>query len=383
MYHAHEVRDFYTIIRRKQITIMKIAQVSPLYESVPPKLYGGTERVVSYLTEELVAQGHDVTLFASGDSLTNARLVARCPRALRLDQHVVDPIPHHLVQLERVYELAASFDVIHFHLDYLHLPHFRRHQTPHLTTLHGRLDIPDLLPLFSTFSDAPVVSISSAQRKPLRWLNWQGTVYHGLPKNLYLCQEEPGDYLAFLGRICPEKRLDRAIKIAKRVGMKLKVAAKVDAADRDYHTKVIKPLLDETCIDFVGEINEEQKQEFLGNAYALLFPIDWPEPFGLVAIEAMACGTPVIAYRNGSVPELIEEGVTGFIVNNIEQAAVALCEVANIDRRRCRASFEERFSATRMARDYIVLYEHLINGRSFFEDSALNGYRRAARKIPT
>src|SRR5918995_241308 len=348
---------------------MRIAQVSPLYESVPPKLYGGTERVVSYLTEELVAQGHDVTLFASGDSLTNARLVASCPRALRLDQQTIDPLPHHFVQLERVCELANSFDVIHFHLDYLHFPHSRRHQTSHVTTLHGRLDIPDLLPLFYRFSDAPVVSISNSQRKPLRWLNWQGTVYHGLPKNLYVCREEPGGYLAFLGRICPEKRLDRAIKIAKRVGMKIKVAAKVEAADRDYYTNVIEPLLDDTCIEFIGEINEDQKQEFLGNAYALLFPIDWPEPFGLVAVEAIACGTPVIAYRNGSVPELIEEGITGFIVENIEQAVEAVREIPNVDRRRCRAQFEERFSATRMARDYVAIYQRLINDRSIVETS--------------
>jgi glycosyltransferase involved in cell wall biosynthesis len=347
---------------------MRIAQVSPLYESVPPELYGGTERVVSYLTEELVAQGHDVTLFASGDSSTDARLIPCCPRALRLDQQIVDPLPHHLVQLERVCELAASFDVIHFHGDYLHFPYSRRHQTSHVTTLHGRLDIPDLLPIYDRFADAPVVSISNAQRKPLRWLNWQGTVYHGLPKNLYVCREEPGDYLAFLGRICPEKRLDRAIKIAKRVGMKIKVAAKIDAVDRDYYTNVIEPLLDDTCIEFIGEINEDQKQEFLGNAYALLFPIDWPEPFGLVAVEAIACGTPVIAYRNGSVPELIEDGVTGFIVENIEQAAEAVCNVANIDRRRCRANFEERFSVTRMARDYVDIYERLINGRSVVEN---------------
>jgi glycosyltransferase involved in cell wall biosynthesis len=353
---------------------MRIAQVSPLYESVPPKLYGGTERVVSYLTEELVGQGHDVTVFASGDSVTSARLVASSRCALRLDQQIVDPLPHHLVQLEQVCELAASFDVIHFHVDYLHLPHSRRFQSSHVATLHGRLDIPDLLPLYETFSDAPVVSISNAQRKPLRWLNWQGTVYHGLPQNLYVCREEPGDYLAFLGRICPEKRLDRAINIAKRVGMNIKVAAKVDAADREYYTNVIKPLLDDTSIEFVGEINEDQKQEFLGDAYALLFPIDWPEPFGLVAVEAIACGTPVIAYRNGSVPELIEDGVTGFIVENIEQAAEAVCNIPNIDRRGCRAKFDERFSAPRMARDYVAIYERLINGRSLVEKSLENGY---------
>ncbi len=357
---------------------MRIAQVSPLYESVPPKLYGGTERVVSYLTEELVAQGHDLTLFASGDSITNARLVSSCPRALRLAEHSIDPLPHHLLQLEHVCEQAASFDVIHFHVDYLHFPYSRRHQTRHVTTLHGRLDIPDLLPLYCRFSDTPVVSISNAQRKPLRWLNWQGTVYHGLPKNLFVGREEPGNYLAFLGRICPEKRLDRAIEIAKRVGMKLKVAAKVDAADADYFTNVIRPLLDDTCIEFVGEINEEQKQDFLGNAYALLFPIDWPEPFGLVAVEAMACGTPVIAYRHGSVPELIEQGVTGFIVENLEEAVEAVRKTSNLDRVRCREQFAERFSVTRMARDYVAIYERLINDRSSVNNSLANGYHVSA-----
>jgi glycosyltransferase involved in cell wall biosynthesis len=356
---------------------MKIAQVSPLYESVPPKLYGGTERVVSYLTEELVAQGHDVTLFASGDSITDARLVPSCPRALRLDQEIVDPLPHHLVQLEHVCELAESFDVIHFHLDYVHLPHCRRQQAPHVTTLHGRLDIADLFPLYCTFSDAPVVSISDAQRRPLQWLNWQATVYHGLPDDLYVAREAPGDYLAFLGRISPEKRLDRAINIAKRVGMKIKVAAKVDAADAEYYTNVIKPLLDDTCIEFVGEINEGEKQEFLGNAYALLFPIDWPEPFGLVAVEAMACGTPVIAYRHGSVPELIEDGVTGFIVENIDGAAEAVRKISNIDRGGCREKFAERFSAKRMARQYVAVYDGLMNDRCAV-NSLANGYHVSA-----
>jgi len=328
---------------------MKIAQVSPLYESVPPKLYGGTERVVSYLTEELVAQGHDVTLFASGDSVTNARLVLSCPRALRLTERVVDPLAHHFVQLEQVFAQAESFDVVHFHNDYLHFSLSRRHKTAHVTTLHGRLDLPDLRSLYETFVEMPLVSISNAQRKPLSWLNWQGTIYHGLPTSLYAAREEPGRYLAFLGRICPEKRLDRAITIAKRAGMNLKVAAKVDAADRNYYMEVIKPLLKCASVEFIGEINEEGKQEFLGNAYALLLPIDWPEPFGLAMIEALSCGTPVIAYGHGSVPELIEDGVTGLIVHSIEEAVEAVGKIPRLNRRECRLQFEERYSATRMA----------------------------------
>jgi glycosyltransferase involved in cell wall biosynthesis len=339
---------------------MRIAQVAPLYESVPPRLYGGTERVVSYLTEELVEQGHEVTLFASGDSVSKARLIASCPRALRLAQHVTDPLAYHYVHLEQVFEQAESFDFIHFHTDYLHFPLARRHMTPHITTLHGRLDIPDLVPLYKRFTEMPLVSISDTQRQPLSWANWQGTVYHGLPTDLYECRKEPGEYLAFLGRISPEKRLDRAIEIAKRVGMKLKVAAKVDTVDRKYMEKVVKPLLHDPCVEFVGEINEEQKQEFLGKAYALLFPIDWPEPFGLVLIEAMACGTPVIAYRCGSVRELVEEGITGFIVDNTDEALEAVAKVKGFDRTRCRQIFEERFSASRMARDYLRIYQRLI-----------------------
>jgi glycosyltransferase involved in cell wall biosynthesis len=340
---------------------MRIAQVAPLYESVPPRLYGGTERVVSYLTDELVGQGHEVTLFASGDSVTKARLVASCPRALRLD-HVIDPLAHHFVHLEQVFEQAASFDFIHFHVDYLHFPLSRRHATPQLTTLHGRLDMADLVPVYKKFSEMPLVSISDAQRRPLWWANWQGTVHHGLPPDLYQCRGAPGQYLAFLGRISPEKRLDRAVEIAKRVGMKLRIAAKVDAADRKYFEEVIEPLLNDPNIECIGEINDQGKQEFLGDAYALLFPINWPEPFGLVLIESMACGTPVIAYRHGSIPELVEEGVTGFIVDNIDDAVKALAKVQNFDRKRCRQIFEERFSGQRMARDYMRIYKRLIKG---------------------
>ena len=338
---------------------MKIAQVAPLYESVPPRTYGGTERVVSYLTEELVAQGHEVTLFASGDSVTAAQLIAARKRALRLD-NVFDPIAHHYVMLEEVFERAARFDIIHFHTDYLHFPLARRHSVPHVTTLHGRLDLADLMPVYKKFSEMPVVSISNAQRKPLPRANWQETVYHGLPVDLYDCGEKPGEYLAFIGRISPEKRLDRAIEIAAGFGMRLRIAAKTDAADREYMEQVIRPILSDSSAELIGEIGDQDKKDFLANAYALLFPIDWPEPFGLVIIEAMACGTPIIAFRCGSVPELIEEGVTGYIVDDIDGALQALCKIPSFDRQRCRRVFEERFSAARMARDYLNVYCRVI-----------------------
>ncbi len=342
---------------------MRIAQVAPLYESVPPKYYGGTERVVSYLTEELVRQGHDVTLYASGDSVTKAHLVAPCRRSLRLDKHCMDQLAHHVLMLEMVFKDPDRFDIIHFHIDYMHFPISRRHRTPHLTTLHGRLDIPDLVPLYQEFREVPVVSISNSQREPLPWLNWQGTVYHGLPEDLYTFREEPGGYLAFLGRISPEKRVDRAIEIARRIGMPIKIAAKVDNVDKDYFEDVVEPLLRNPLVEYVGEIGEGEKDEFLGNAYALLFPIDWPEPFGLVMIEAMACGTPVIAYRRGSVPEVLEEGVTGFIVQGLEDAIEAVRRVPTLSRRRCREVFEERFSASRMVRDYLTIYKRLLERR--------------------
>jgi len=342
---------------------MRIAQVAPLYESVPPKYYGGTERVVSYLTEELVQQGHDVTLFASGDSITSAQLAATTRRSLRLDEHCVDQLAHHVLMLERVVHRARSFDVIHFHVDYLHFPYSRRHATPQLTTLHGRLDLPDLVPLYREFRDMPVVSISAAQREPLPFANWLGTVHHGLPRDLYRFQREAGEYLAFIGRIAPEKRADRAIEIAKRAGMPLKIAAKVDDVDREYYETLIKPLLHDPCIEYLGEIGEGEKDEFLGRARALLFPIDWPEPFGLVMVEAMACGTPVIAFGGGSVPEIIDEGQTGFIVDDLDDAVAAVHRVGELDRRRCREVFEERFTATRMARDYFELYSTLLEAR--------------------
>jgi glycosyltransferase involved in cell wall biosynthesis len=342
---------------------MRIAQVAPLFESVPPKYYGGTERVVSYLTEELVRQGHDVTLFASGDSVTSARLAATSRRSLRLDKHCIDQIAHHVLMLERVVQHAASFDVIHFHVDYLHFPYSRRHATPQLTTLHGRLDIPDLVPLYREFRDMPVVSISAAQREPLPFANWLGTVYHGLPDGLYRFRPEGGEYLAFLGRIAPEKRVDRAIEIAKRVELPLKIAAKVDDVDREYFQNLIKPLLRDPLIEYLGEIGEGEKDEFLGGARALLFPIDWPEPFGLVMVESMACGTPVIAFGGGSVPEVIDDGQTGFIVDDLDDAVAAVHRVDELSRRRCREAFEDRFTATRMACDYLELYSALLEAR--------------------
>ncbi len=339
---------------------MKIAQVAPLYESVPPKLYGGTERVVSYLTEELVRQGHDVTLFASGDSVTRARLSPMCPRALRLDSACVDQLAYHIVMLDHVVERAREFDIIHFHVDYLHFPFSRRLRTPHVTTLHGRLNIPDLVPLYRRFPHEPVVSISDAQRAPLPWLNWQGTVYHGLPADAFSSRVRQSGYLAFVGRISPEKRPDRAIEIARRSGKQLKIAAKVDNSDRDYFEREIRPLLDSPGVEFVGEIGEEDKRAFLGNAAALLFPIDWPEPFGLVMIEALACGTPAIAWRCGSVPEIIEHGSTGFICDDIDEAAQAVERLPELSRAHCRAAFEKRFRAERMAKDYVRIYERLI-----------------------
>jgi glycosyltransferase involved in cell wall biosynthesis len=364
---------------------MKIAQVSPLYESVPPRGYGGTERVVSYLTEELVREGHDVTLFASGDSVTQAKLVAPCERPLRLDSKCGDQMALHILMLEQVFQRVAAFDLIHFHIDYLHYPFSRRNPCPHATTLHGRLDIPALQPLYREFDDQPLISISNDQRRPLPEANWLGTVYHGLPLDLHAFRAEPGQYLAFLGRISPEKRVDRAIQIALQTGMPLKIAAKVDAADRDYHEKVIEPLLREagSQVEFLGEVGGKAKDEFLGNAYALLFPIDWPEPFGLVMIEAMACGTPTIAYRNGSVPEVIDDGVTGFVVESVDQAIQAVGRIGDLNRRKCRQVFENRFSASRMAHDYVALYKRLVergsartNGRVSAATPGLVGRRK-------
>jgi len=343
---------------------MKIAQVAPLFESVPPQGYGGTERVVSYLTEELVRQGHQVTLFASGDSVTQARLVEACARSLRLDQECVDQLAHHIVLLEQVFRQASTFDLIHFHIDYVHFPLSVRQHIPTVTTLHGRLDLPDLVPLYQMFPSIPVVSISDAQRAPLPWGNWLGTVYHGLPEDLYTFRETPGTYLAFLGRISPEKGVEQAIAIAQRVGMPLKIAAKVDRADREYFQEEVQPLLKHSLVEYIGEVGGDNKDAFLGQASALLFPIDWPEPFGLVMIEAMACGTPVIAYSRGSVPEVLEQGVTGWIVEGLEEAVQAVERVPALSRARCRQVFEERFSASRMAQDYVKLYRQLLAPRA-------------------
>jgi glycosyltransferase involved in cell wall biosynthesis len=352
---------------------MKIAQVAPLYESVPPRLYGGTERVVSYLTEELIAQGHDVSLFASGDSVTQARLVSPSPQALRLAQGCVDQLAHHILLLEQVFKEAKEFDVIHFHVDYLHFPLSRQHSLSNVTTLHGRLDIPDLVPLYREFLEMPVISISHAQREPLPWLNWQGTVHHGLPAKLYKLHPEPGKYLAFLGRISPEKGVDRAIEIAKRAGLELQIAAKVDRVDEEYFQQAVRPLLDHPLIHFVGELRDAEKDAFLGNALALLLPVNWEEPFGLVMIEAMACGTPVVAYRRGSVPEVIDEGVTGLIVHTVDQAVKAIPRISRLSRKRCRRIFEERFTASRMAADYVSIYERLIEDRA--EEKTLSAGR--------
>ena len=345
-------------------TEMRIAQVAPLYESVPPKLYGGTERVVSYLTEELVRQGHQVTLFASGDSITEAKLVAVCPESLRLAKHAVDHLAHHVLMLEKVFSEKQDFDIVHFHIDYLHFPLSRREQLVNITTLHGRLDIPDLAPLYAVFRDMPVVSISDSQREPLPWVNWQGTVYHGMPENRLTFRPGAGKYLAFLGRISPEKGLDEAIKIAIRVGMPLRIAAKIDKVDQEYFDTVIKAQLNHPLVEFVGEIGYAETNDFLGDATALLFPINWQEPFGLVMMESMACGTPVIAYPHGSVPEIIDDGISGFLVHSQEEAARAVGRISEIDRKRCRKRFEERFTARRMTEDYLALYERLVNGQS-------------------
>jgi glycosyltransferase involved in cell wall biosynthesis len=350
---------------------MRIAQVAPLYESVPPKLYGGTERVVSYLTEELVRQGHDVTLFASGDSLTEARLVPACPQALRLAPNCIDPLAHHVLLVERVLAEKENFDLIHFHIDYLHYPRTRYENVPTLTTLHGRLDIPDLVPLYQNFRDTPVVSISDSQREPLPWLNWQETVYHGLPIDSLSYHGGPGKYLAFLGRTSPEKGLDQAIAIAREAGIHLKIAAKIDRVDQAYFETVIKPLLKEPGIEFVGEIGHSEKSEFLGGAMALLCPIQWPEPFGLVIIEAMACGTPVIAYPRGSVPELVQDGVSGFVVHDAHEAAMAAMAAPALSRKGCREYFERRFSASRMCGNYVSLYERALDIKPVLPASGL------------
>ena len=342
---------------------MRIAQVAPLIERVPPRAYGGTERVVHYLTEALVEAGHDVTLFASGDSHTSATLVPVVDRALRLHPAKPDPVIWHTLMIDRVFELAETFDIIHFHVDVLQLPIARRLPTPSLTTKHGRLDLPDLKPLYKHFRRHPLISISNSQRAPLPFARWLGTVYHGLPRDLYHLHPEPGSYFAFVGRMSPEKRCDRAIEIAIATDTPIRIAAKVDNADRGYFESVIEPLLDHPLVTWVGEIGDGEKDDFIGNAKALLMPVDWPEPFGLVIIEAFACGTPVIAYGHGSVPELVDDGCTGFVVHDQDEAIAAARRIGEIDRKACRATFERRFSADEMARGYVAKYRDLLEER--------------------
>lgn len=343
---------------------MKIAQIAPLFESVPPHAYGGTERVVSYLTETLVALGHDVTLFASGDSVTSARLVPAVDSSLRLSPYRADWLVWHSLLIDQVFEAAAEFDILHFHSDVLHLPLARRCPVPSLTTLHGRLDLPDLAPLFRRFAAHPLVSISESQRRPLPWANWLATVPHGLPEGLYSFHSQASDYLCFVGRVSPEKRVDRAIEIARACGKPLRIAAKVDTADQAYFDDCIAPLLSGADVTFLGEIGDAEKNELMGQASALLMPIDWPEPFGLVMIEALACGTPVIAYEHGSVPEVIEHGVTGYVVHNQAEAIAAARDIGRIDRRRCRRAFEERFTARAMAARYLSAYRAVLQTRA-------------------
>ncbi len=362
---------------------MRIAQVAPLMESVPPRLYGGTERIVSWLTEELVRQGHDVTLFASGDSITAANLAACTTEAIRLSDSMVDYLPHTVMMADRVRRLSRSFDVIHFHVDILHFPLFRGIANRTLTTLHGRQDLPDLWPFYRAYPEMPLVSISDAQRAPIHEANFAGTVLHGLPVDLHAPNYDPrGGYLAFLGRISPEKRPDRAIKIARALGIPLKIAAKVDKADQEYFDNEIRPLLNAGCdVEFVGEVDERGKTKFLAEARALLFPIDWPEPFGLVMIEAMACGTPVLAFRHGSVAEVVDDGVTGRIVSSMDEAIAAVPQLLGMDRRKVRRRFEERFSAERMARDYVELYTKQIGLAELDESAVLLGTRQDPSRV--
>jgi len=354
---------------------MHIAQVAPLTEAIPPKLYGGTERVVSWLTEELIALGHEVTLYASGDSVTSARLEAVWPRALRLEGAVRDPNALHMLMLERVYQSASDFDFLHFHLDYYPFSLFSRQKKPFVTTLHGRLDLPEHQPIFDAFSSVPVVSISNAQRRPLPQARWARTVYHGLPEKLLLPKPVKPSYFAFLGRIAPEKGVDRAIRIAQHCGVPLKIAAKVDKVDEEYYHERIKPMLAYGNTEFIGEIGDKDKSEFLSGAIVLLVPIDWPEPFGLVMIEAMACGTPVIAFNRGSSAEIVEDGVTGFIVEDINGAIGAVDRLGHLSREKVRQRFEQRFTARRMAQDYLSVY------RSFM-DAAAPHLRLVAERTP-
>ena len=341
---------------------MHIAQVAPLAERIPPLLYGGTERVVSALTEELVRRGHDVTLFASGDSLTAARLVPITDRALRLDPEVRDAYAYTMLELGAVFERAGEFDLIHNHLDYFAFPFGRLTRTPLVTTMHGRLDLPDLPPIVGAYRDLALVSISDSQRAPLPWANWAATVYNGIDLGPYAFHGRHGSYFAFIGRISPEKNLEGAIAIARRTGIPLKIAAKVDPVDEDYYQADIKPLIDGRLVEYLGEIGEGEKAAFLGPAYALLFAVDWPEPFGLAMAEAMACGTPVLGLRRGAVPEVVEDGVTGFVRDSVEELVEAAWRIPELDRVACRRRVEARFSAAAMADGYETVYRRLAGG---------------------
>ena len=356
---------------------MRIAQVAPLYEAVPPRLYGGTERIVAHLTDALVDLGHEVTLFASAEARTQANLVTGRDQAIRLDpSNLKSDLAAHLAMLHEVHSRRHEFDIIHFHVDLIHFPFFAEHAERTVTTLHGRLDLKDLPEAYARWPAFPLVSISDDQRRPLPDANWRATIAHGLAEESYRFTAQPNDgYLAFLGRISPEKRPDRAIEIARRSGLRLKIAAKVDQADRAYFHEVIEPLLDDPLVEYIGEIGDDEKSEFLGNATALLFPIDWPEPFGLVMIEAMACGTPVVAWRCGSVPEVIDHGVSGFIVDGMDQALTAVTRCREIDRRQVRAAFERRFTAEVMARSYLQLYWRL------YRDGQPSRIERAALEL--
>lgn len=340
---------------------MKIAQVSPLFESVPPKAYGGTERVISYLTEELVRQGHEVTLFAAGDSTTSATLTAAVPQSIRQDTGRQAWLAYHSIQMDLVRSMADTFDVIHFHTDYLHFPLARTLRTPHLTTVHGRQDLPELVPLYRHFNEIPLVSISDSQRSPVPWANWCDTVHHGLPTDLYGLRSAPGKYFVFIGRVSREKRVDRAIDIARRCGVPLYIGAKIDDIDKPYFDEHVKPLFNDPLVTYLGEVGDQAKRELLEHACALLFPIDWPEPFGLVLIESLACGTPVVAYGHGAIPEIMEDGVTGFVVTNQDEAVRAAQNIDSIDRTRCREVFERRFTVARMAQDYLRIYQRLLD----------------------
>jgi glycosyltransferase involved in cell wall biosynthesis len=354
------ISNFIILKKFNSYITMKIAQISPLYESVPPKFYGGTERVVHFLTEELVSLGHDVTLFASGDSVSSARLVPCSENALRLDKSCVDQFAPHFTMIELIEREAKNFDIIHSHIDYTYFPVMKRSKNLYLTTLHGRLDLPEHFPLYRQYNDIPLISISNSQRRPIAFANWQATIYHGLPEKLFKFIGTPGQYLAFVGRISPEKRVDRAIEIAIKTGVPIRIAAKVSDVDMEYFEKEIEPLFDHPLVEFIGEIGDSEKQDLLGNALALLYLIDWPEPFGLAMIEAMACGTPVIAYGHGSVPEVVDHGVTGYIVHSQQDAIDAVNKLSRIDRKKCRAVFEQRFSSRRMAKDYLSVYHSIL-----------------------